>query len=114
MQSVEQERFRHRFQPGQSGNPRGRISRAEQQACREATVRELAAELGLDAPSASERILLDQVADLVQRRARTAEDAVRIANSVDRILRMLRRKAKREPQKPALDAYLGEKYGPAK
>jgi hypothetical protein len=106
-QRHEQQRVRGRpFPPGVSGNPQGRISRAEQRARRDALVLELAGELGgIDALTPSARVLLTQCADLLMRKAATAEDHVRIVNSVDRILRSLRRQhaVKRDQHVPLRD-----------
>jgi hypothetical protein len=77
------------WRPGVSGNPRGRASRRERHA---KLMHELAAELGgLDALTVAERVTLSMAVDLMMRKVGSAEDHVRICNTVDRMLRSLRR-----------------------
>jgi hypothetical protein len=113
MQSPEQapQQRPHGFRRGQSGNPAGRLSNAAKQARVEAKARELATEFGgYDALSPVDRVLITQAAALVMRRPRSAEDIVRVANTVQRLLGGLgKRKRKREPAERPLQAYLRER-----
>jgi hypothetical protein len=113
MQSPEQtpQQRRHGFQPGKSGNPRGRLSNAAKQERVEATARELAAEFGgYDALSPVDRVLITHAAMLVLRTPRSAEDVVRVANAVQRILGGLgKRKRKHEPEERPLQRYLRDR-----
>src|SRR5438132_216609 len=99
----------HRFRPGQSGNPSGRLSNAARQERIEQKTKELAIEFGgLETLSPVERALLDQAAVLLLRKPRSAEDVVRVANSVQRLLGALgKRKRRREPEHVPLRAPLG-------
>ena len=88
MQSAEQnvEQFPWRFRPGQSGNPAGQ-SKAIRLSRRDALVDKWTAAIG--GPSkltAAELDLLRRAAELSMVRARTAEDAVRVANSISKIM----------------------------
>jgi hypothetical protein len=83
-----------RFRPGESGNPLGPT---ELRRCRvETKCHELAEELGgWDSLSKIERVLLEQAASLLVRSARhppNAEDAVRITNTISRVLRTVERR----------------------
>jgi hypothetical protein len=90
MQQPSQQRW-HGFQPGQSGNPQGAMSAREKQERIEATARELAAEFGgYDALSPVNRTLVVQAATLLLRKPRTQVDAVRVANSIGRLLASVR------------------------
>jgi hypothetical protein len=75
---------------GTSQNPAGKESKAARQARREAIIREWAEPFvgGMAMLQPAELALLHQAAELVLRnpRMRTAEDAVRCANTVSRIL----------------------------
>jgi hypothetical protein len=82
-----------RFKSGQSGNPAGRPSRAERQARIDARARELAAEFGgIERLSVVDRVLIEQAAALLVRRPHSAEDAVRCANAVGRLLGAVERR----------------------
>jgi hypothetical protein len=73
------------FQPGKSGNPRGRMSRAERVSRIDAIVAEWASGATL---TPAERDLLKHAAGLtLSRKRRTAEDDVRVVNTVRAILR---------------------------
>src|SRR5262249_56661 len=73
-------------QPGQSGNPAGRESAASRRARIAAMVEQWVAELG-GKVGAAERILLTRAAELtVMRHPRQAEQAVRVANSISKLL----------------------------
>jgi hypothetical protein len=91
--------IRGRFRPGVSGNPRGRISNARQQASVEAKARELATALGgFDSLSATERAQLEIAAALLLRRPADDVNAVRLANAASRIIATLeRRRGKAKP-----------------
>jgi len=68
-------------------NPSGSLSRAAKLARRDAIIAEWTKDIGGEAAlSAAERDLLRKAADLMQLRATRAEDQVRIANSVSKIL----------------------------
>jgi hypothetical protein len=87
-QSADQ--FPWRFKPGQSGNPLGRA--ASTKAKLDAKMAELAAEYGgVAALTVFERTLIEQAAGLLLRKPSTAEDAVRIANAVARLIRVVQR-----------------------
>jgi hypothetical protein len=74
-----------RFRPGQSGNPAGRLSRAEQRARIAALVEGWIAELGGKVGS-YERDLLTRAAELSLLHPRRNEDAIRTANTIARLL----------------------------
>jgi len=95
------------FQPGVSGNPRGRVSRKHI----EEKARELSAELGdYDRMSAIDRALLEQAATLLLRRPKNAEDVVRVSNSIARLLSVVRRRhPPRRSKRGSLDAHLTER-----
>src|SRR5262249_27579585 len=104
-----------RFKPGQSGNPAGRPSRAERQARIDARARELAVEFGgWERLSTVDRVYVEQAAALLVRRPHSAEDAVRCANAVGRLLGAVERR--RGTSKPARSAVAqlmeGELDGP--
>ncbi len=107
-----QDQVSGKFLPGKSANPAGRPSRAEKQARIDAKARELAAELGgWEKLTIVDRVRLEQCAALLVRRPTSAEDAVRCANAVDRLLGAVeRRRGKLHETKPgaALDAHLAE------
>jgi hypothetical protein len=94
-QSADQ--FPWRFKPGQSGNPLGRA--ASTKAKLHAKMAELSAEFGgLAVLTVCERTLIEQAARLLIRPPSTkAEDAVRVANTVARLLRVGRRAASASP-----------------
>jgi hypothetical protein len=72
---------------GTSANPRGRESYAARRARRERIVAEWAAPFGgVGVLKPAEVVLLDQAAELSLRRPRTAEDCVRIANSISKLM----------------------------
>jgi hypothetical protein len=97
-QSTDQ--FPWRFKPGQSGNPLGRS--ASTKAKLDAKMEELAAEYGgVAALSVYERTIIEQCAKLVLRHTTTAEDAVRVANTVARLLRTVQRGRALQPAAPA-------------
>jgi hypothetical protein len=97
----------HGFQPGQSGNPGGRLSNAERQRRIEAQARELAVEFGgFEVLSPVDRVLLMQAAALLLRRPKSAEDIVRVANSVQRLLGGLSKRKRREPAVPSVADYV--------
>jgi hypothetical protein len=111
MQSPEQtpQQRPYGFQPGKSGNPGGRLSNAERARRDEAKARELAAEYGgWESLSPVDRVLLGQASALLLRRPKSAEDLVRVSNSVARLLGGLGRR-KREPQRPSLAEYVASK-----
>jgi len=99
----------HRFRPGQSGNPSGRLSNAARQERIEQKTKELAIEFGgLETLSPVEKVMLEQAATLLSRRPSSAEDVVRVANSVQRLLGALgKRKGRREPEHVPLRERLG-------
>src|SRR5438128_6524854 len=75
------------WRPGISGNPRGAESRAARQARIVARVAEWAAEWGgVEKLSAIERDLLRRAAELELIRPRRHEDAVRVANTISKLL----------------------------
>jgi hypothetical protein len=102
-QSPEQSRAPWQFQPGISGNPRGRESRAERQARVAQRATELAEPYGgLDKLPLADRIRLEQAAELLlRRRPRTYEDQVRVCNSLDRLLRYVERRHPIEKSEPS-------------
>ncbi len=89
-----------RFKSGRSGNPAGRPSRAERQARVDAKARELAEPFGgWEKLLILDHVRLEQAATLIVRRPHSAEDAVRCANAVDRLLGGVeRRRSRREPE----------------
>jgi hypothetical protein len=95
------------FQPGESGNPAGRLSNKAKQERIEARALELAAEFGgWENLSAVDRLMLTQAATLVLRRPKSAEDAVRVANAVQRLLGGLGKRKRAPKPGAALAAYL--------
>jgi hypothetical protein len=107
MDQVPQQQARG-FQPGVSGNPQGRMSNRERAERIEAKARELGAEFGgLEKLTPVDRELLKQAATLLLRRPKSAEDVVRVANSIARLLGGLSKRRKREPAHcGTLDQYL--------
>ncbi len=99
-----------RFAPGASGNPLGRESRAAKLARRDARAAELAAEFGgLDALTAVERVMIQQAAELLLGNPRSAEDKVRYANTIARLLGAVRkRRGEREPHVPLRERLAAE------
>jgi hypothetical protein len=88
----------NRFKPGQSGNPRGRPTRAKIRARIEEHARLLAEEYGgWSGLTEIERTMLIQTATLLWSRPTTAYDRVRAANAIARCLDSLRDKPKSEP-----------------
>jgi len=84
-----------RFLPRNRANPAGRPSRAEKEARIEARARDLCrGEFGVEfeALSEFERIRLLQAAAILVRRPHSAEDAVRCANAVGRLLGAVERR----------------------
>jgi hypothetical protein len=95
------------FQPGQSGNPAGRESRAARAVRIEAKARELAQEFGgYDALSPVDRVLVTQAATLLLRRPKSAEDVVRVANSIQRLLASVALRYGRRSATPDVKSYL--------
>lgn len=89
------------FQPGVSGNPRGRMSAAERRALIEAKAAELASEFGgMSRLSAGSRALIEQAATLLLKRPRNGEDHVRLSNSVARLLGAVARRHGGQPTRP--------------
>jgi hypothetical protein len=85
-QQREQRQYGRPWLPGRSGNPTGR-SRAVKLARRDALIAEWTKDIGGEgALSAVELDLVRKAAELMLLRATRAEDAVRIANSVSKIL----------------------------
>jgi hypothetical protein len=75
------------WRPGVSGNPRGRLSKAERDAKVRRTMIRLARPLGgIQKLTALELERLKLAAELLQRQPRNAEDRVRVANCIDRML----------------------------
>jgi hypothetical protein len=90
-----------RYKPGESGNPLGPT--AARKLRLDAKCRELAAEYGgWDGLSIIERTLVEQAATLlVRRKPASAEDAVRCANAVGRLLHAVeRRRGRPAPKSP--------------
>ncbi len=86
-QPPETERKPWQYKRGQSGNSFGSLSRAAQAQRRDALVAEWTREIGGPGSlTAAELALLHQAAELVLCRPRTAEDRVRCANLVSRIM----------------------------
>ncbi len=101
-----------RFLKGRSGNPAGGLSRAAKLARRDALIAEWTKDIGGEAAlTAPERDLLRKAAELMQLRTTRAEDQVRIANSVSKILAQVglvnRRGKQREPEHVPLRDRLG-------
>jgi hypothetical protein len=87
-EQVESGRYRGRFMPGQSGNPRGGLSLAERRARISATAHELAVELGgFENLGAIEQTLIMKAAEHLHRRPRDPIAISRRDNLVSRILR---------------------------
>jgi hypothetical protein len=77
-----------RFKPGQSGNPLGRT--AARKLKLDAKMAELAADYGgVAGLTVIERTLIERAAGLLLRKPVAAEDAVRVANTVARLLRVV-------------------------
>jgi hypothetical protein len=102
--------------PGRSANPSGRPSRAERQARIDAKARELAAEFGgIDRLSVVDRTLIEQAAALLVRKPHSAEDAVRCANAVGRLLGAVqRRRGARGRRGPTFSEALAARHGSPK
>jgi hypothetical protein len=101
----------HWWQPGQSGNPAGRLSVAQRRACLVAKARELAADFGgYDSLTEIEKTMLHHVAELLRRRPNNQAELVKISNLVTRVLRdfMRRHQTNRPPPKDELRDYLAE------
>jgi hypothetical protein len=103
--------------PGTSQNPAGKESNAKRHARREAIIAKWAEPFGGAATlSPAERDLLHQAADLVLRKPHNAEDAVRIANTVSKILAQVgfvdKRTRRREPPAMTLQEYAASVAGP--
>jgi hypothetical protein len=103
-----------RWLPGVSGNPVGRESREARHARRARLISEWAAPFGgMAVLQPAELDLLHQAAELALRKQpRKAEDAVRVANVISKILqqcRLVDKRRRREPQSgPTLAQYLGQ------
>jgi hypothetical protein len=95
-----------RFRPGQSGNPRGRLSRAEQRARVASQVAEWATELAALGVrvGAVERGLLQRAAELSLLHPRRNEDAIRTANALSRLLSQagFRKDRRQQPARSAV------------
>jgi hypothetical protein len=91
-----------RWQPGQSGNPRGPLSARERAERIDALAREFA-EGTFDRLSAPDRELLIQAATLKLAPRRRGEDAVRRVNTISRLLNRVRRST---PPAQSLDEVL--------
>jgi hypothetical protein len=90
-----------KFVKGRSGNPAGRL---DVKRYRE-TFAALAAELGgEDKLTASQRLIIDQIARLQSRRWQ--QDHVRAGNVIAKLMRLLGIDRKKEPAKPSLADYL--------
>src|SRR5262249_15054346 len=89
-----------RFRPGQSGNPRGRLPKAEQRARVAAQADAWAAELGSKVGS-YERGLLTRAAELSLLPRRRTEDAIRTANTIARLLGQAGFRARRLRKEPS-------------
>jgi hypothetical protein len=97
-----------KFRKGQSGNPRGRL---DGQRYRE-TFAALAAELGGEASlSASQRVIVDQIAKL--KASIGKRDPIRTANTVAKLIRLLKDNVavRRKPGRPSLDDHIDKNYG---
>lgn len=85
-----------RFRPGNNANPAGRMTKAERQARIQATARRLAREFGgLSKLSAIDRVRIEQVAVLLERKPRSHEDRTRAVNAINRLLASVERRAGR-------------------
>jgi hypothetical protein len=94
---------RGHFPPGVSGYPHGRESKAKRTARREALIARWTAPYGgAAALEPAELDLLHQAAELHLRnvRARTAEDAVRIANTISKIMAQVGLVNREQPREP--------------
>jgi hypothetical protein len=103
-----------RWKPGESGNRFGSLSAKARAERIEAKARELAVEFGgYDSLSPVDRTLIEQAVGLVLRHPKSAEDIVRHANAVQRLLGGLRKRLgrAREPAAPSLAEYVAAKYG---
>ncbi len=89
-----------RWRPGQSGNPDGK-SKAARQARLDALVTEWCEPFGGVAKlNPAERLLAYQAAALALRRPNRAEDAVRVANTISKILAQIGLADKRRRRNP--------------
>jgi hypothetical protein len=94
----------HRFPPAVSGYPHGRESKAARTARRERLISRWCEPYGgVSALVPAELDLLHQAAELALRnvRARTAEDAVRIANCISKIMAQVGLVNRDQPREPA-------------
>jgi hypothetical protein len=100
-QAPEQRRPQHLWPKGVSGNPRGRESKASRLARREAIIAAWAEPFGgVAVLKPAELDLLRQAAELAMIRPRSAEDQVRVANTISKIMAQVGfadRRRKREP-----------------
>jgi hypothetical protein len=95
--------------PGQSGNPRGRESAAAKAARIEHLAQELALEHGgWGAMSPCDRVHLEQAATLLIRKPKSAEDAVRVANAIQRLLASVALRRGRLPMPPLAERLAAE------
>ena len=113
-QDTEQRPKQNRWRPGQSGNPRGRESKATRLARREATIARWAEPFGgVAALKPAELDLLHQAAELSLMRPRTVEDQVRVANTISKILAQVgfadKRRKREPPAAPTLAEHLAKR-----
>jgi hypothetical protein len=79
-----------RWKPGQSGNPRGAISRKARHA---EMLTRLASDMGgIEALSPGDLVLLGRACDLLLARTSTSEEKTRITNTAMRIVNQVRRR----------------------
>ena len=90
-----------KFRKGRSGNPAGRLDGKRYREMYAALASELGGETAL---SASQRVIIDQVAKLKSRTGK--QDQVRVANTVAKLMRRLGVTAKARPATPTLKDYV--------
>jgi hypothetical protein len=89
-----------RWRPGQSGNWRGSRLHVVRKQELQASI-----ELELGELSAVDRIMVQRAAELLSRRPRSHEQAVRLVNAASRIIDRLRAKHQRDDHVPSLAEY---------